>query len=63
MVFAVAVTCVWPEAFVTAGADSAAEAPAPGGVNVTVAPGTALLNASLTTTTSGLANAPFTARD
>ncbi len=60
MVLAVAVTCVCPEASVTAAAVSAAEAPEAGLVKVTVAPGTLLPYWSFTTTISGAAAAVLT---
>ncbi len=56
-VFAVAVTCVWPAALVTAAAEVEADAPDPGAVNVTVAPGTVLPYWSFTTTRSGAPSA------
>ena len=61
--FAVAVTCVWPAALVTAGAESTADAPAPGGVKVTVRPATGFPNASRTTTMRGAPKAALAAAD
>ena len=60
--FAVAETVASPEAFVVVGEPViAADAPEPGGANVTVAPETGLPLASFTRATSGDANAVVTA--
>ncbi len=62
--FAVAALLAVPEAFVdTVPAGSVAEAPDPGAVKVTVAPGTRLPPASRTVTTSAAANAVLTWAD
>jgi hypothetical protein len=61
VLLAVAVTWVWPLAFVTAGELRLALAPLAGAVKVTVAPGTGLLEASNTVTTKGAAKAVPTA--